>query len=241
MSEFDIAEDLRLLARLRDRVSVSSDEEAAFARFCLNNVGWSQAQFLQDLWVAYELDVRQGGYFVEFGAADGLEGSNTYALERRLNWSGVIAEPAHVWRDATRANRTCAVDQRCVWTHTGETLVFNQTGIAAHSTIDAYSDSDRHGPGRANGLRYAVETVSLNDLLADWRAPQVIDYLSVDTEGSEYDILSKFDFDRYDVRLLTVEHNFTSQRDRLHALLTEHGYRRKFDRLSFVDDWYIKS
>ncbi|HEX7947688.1 MAG TPA: FkbM family methyltransferase, partial [Phenylobacterium sp.] len=71
-------------------------------------------------------------------------------------------------------------------------------------------------------------------------APRRIDYLSLDTEGSELDILAAFDFDAWDVRLITVEHNHTDRREAVFDLLTGKGYARKFESLSRVDDWYVK-
>jgi len=235
------AEALEILVALRDQTAKpSSDEQIAFLGFCLANVARSHSQFLQDLWVAYELGSRRNGFFVEFGGADGVKGSNSYLLEREFGWSGIIAEPAHVWYPALPRNRHCFIDRRCVWTQSGETLTFNQPAIAAHSTIDSYSAADLHADTRVEGLRYPVETVSLIDLLGHWNAPRRIDYLSIDTEGSELDILTSFDFAAYDIRLISVEHNHTDKRDALMALLTGHGYRRKFEKLSNVDDWYVR-
>jgi hypothetical protein len=98
-----------------------------------------------------------------------------------------------------------------------------------------------HAASRRDGQRYPVATVSLNDLLAHWSAPRRIDYLSIDTEGSELDILSRLDFAAYDVRLITVEHNFSDRREAIFELLAAHGYVRKFEALSSVDDWYVKT
>lgn len=236
-----LADALEMLVALRDQTGKPGDDQSMFVNFCLKNVGWSRAQFLQDLWVAYELKSRKGGYFVEFGGTDGIKFSNSYALETELGWNGIVAEPARIWHPAIRYNRGCAVDDRCVWTETGQTLLFNQPAIAAHSCIDTYSDSDSLGHTRADGQRYEVQTVSLNDLLAHWRAPRRIDYLSIDTEGSELDILKAFDFGAHEFRLITVEHNHTPQRERLHDFLAAKGYRRKFEKLSNVDDWYVRT
>jgi Methyltransferase FkbM domain len=108
------------------------------------------------------------------------------------------------------------------------------------STIDAFSKSDKWASLREAGTNYPVETVSLNDLLVDNHAPNRIDYMSVDTEGSEVDILTTFNFDKYDVKIITVEHNFTPARERLHSLLVSKGYVRKYESLSQWDDWYVK-
>lgn len=235
------AEVLEILVAVRDRSAGSGDDQLSFLRFCLANAVHSHSQFLQDLWAAYELRSRREGFFVEFGGADGVRASNSLYLERELGWTGIIAEPARIWQPMLRRNRRCSIDARCVWRRSGEVLTFNQPAIALHSTIDSYSSADGHAATREEGERYPVETVSLIDLLTSWDAPRRIDFLSLDTEGSEFDILEAFDFSAYDVRLITVEHNHTAQRQRLFDLLTSQGYRRKFEKLSNVDDWYVKS
>jgi hypothetical protein len=62
-----------------------------------------------------------------------------------------------------------------------------------------------------------------------------IDYLSIDTEGSEFMILKDFDFARYTFRVITVEHNYTSQRRELFELLTSVGYQRVYPEISQFD------
>ncbi|WP_304175505.1 FkbM family methyltransferase [Phenylobacterium aquaticum] len=241
MVELTYADTLLMLVGTRKHTSQpSSDEQVAFLKFCLEHVSRSQGQFLQDLWVAYELKLRRNGFFVEFGGADGVRSSNSYYLETELGWNGIIAEPARVWREDLRRNRACAIDTRCVWRESGARMTFTQTPIAVHSTLEAYAQGDLHAATRVEGERYEVETVSLNDLLAHWRAPRLIDYLSIDTEGSELDILTAFDFDAHEVRLISVEHNHTDNRAKLFDLLTAKGYRRKFELLSNVDDWYVR-
>jgi hypothetical protein len=67
----------------------------------------------------------------------------------------------------------------------------------------------------------------------------MMDYLSIDTEGSEYDILSSFNFDKYKFRVITSEHNFTQNREKIYTLLKKQGYERKFEDISEFDDWYV--
>lgn len=61
--------------------------------------------------------------------------------------------------------------------------------------------------------------------------------MSVDTEGSEYDLLSSFPFDEWNIRLLTIEHNFTPRRADIRKLLESHGYRCTEHQW---DDWFEK-
>ena len=105
-------------------------------------------------------------------------------------------------------------------------------------------DPSRHGfqrGRRAKGATYSVETVSLNDLLKSHNAPREIDYLSIDTEGSELEIVQAFDFTDYDIKIMTVEHNFVEpNRQEVFRLLTSKGFMRLFEAMSKFDDWYVK-
>jgi hypothetical protein len=97
------------------------------------------------------------------------------------------------------------------------------------------------GLSRQSGKHYGVDTISLNDLLEQFNAPSRIDYLSIDTEGSELRILSSLDFQKYDIRIITVEHNGTQQREKIFSLLSSKGFVRKFQEFSLFDDWYVKN
>ena len=56
-------------------------------------------------------------------------------------------------------------------------------------------------------------------------APYEVDYLSLDTEGSEYEILKNFDFNKLLLKVIIVEHNFTHNREKILNLLTKKGYK----------------
>ncbi len=68
--------------------------EIEFLAFATKMAPYSNAQLLQDLWVLYELKEKRHGYFVEFGACDGISLSNTLLLEKTFGWQGALAEPA---------------------------------------------------------------------------------------------------------------------------------------------------
>ena len=211
----------------------------AHTRELLRVLPRSKAQLRQDLFVLSQLDFRRDGWFVEFGAADGLKGSNTWLLENDYGWTGIVAEPARTWHEALVRNRRCRVDARCVWSVSDATLTFNEAPEAYYSTIDRFSAVDMHEEKRREGRSYQVPTVSLMDLLREHGAPDTIDYLSIDTEGSEFEILSRFDFQRYRFKVVTCEHNMTSMRESLHRLFTANGYVRVLESISLVDDWYV--
>jgi FkbM family methyltransferase len=205
----------------------------------LELLGESQAQLRQDLFVLSELGFKRNGFFVEFGAASGRELSNTWLLEKRFGWNGILAEPAPCWHRVLAENRTCAIDHDCVWKNTGETLQFLEADDAEISTLAAHQTSDAHAAFRQSARSYTVRTISLLDLLSKHGAPAEMDYLSIDTEGSELEILEAFDFDRYRFRVITCEHNHTAAREKIHSLFTAAGYVRKYQEISQFDDWYV--
>jgi FkbM family methyltransferase len=236
----DVLTSLRRFRRLELDGVHRDDDRYKFVDFCLRNFRHSYSQLQQDLFVQYRLAEKASGFFVEFGASDGVFLSNTYMLETRFQWSGILSEPGKVWQSALTKNRRCTLDFRCVWDKSGEQLLFNESPIPECSTAEPLSVTDPPASPPQDGSHYAVETVRLTDLLDQHNAPKHIDYLSIDTEGSELKILDAFDFDKYDVEIITVEHNNTSYRQRLHRLLSTKGYTRQFEEFSFVDDWYVK-
>jgi FkbM family methyltransferase len=218
-----------------------ADGGGLFAHFCAINFMRSHAQLFQDLMVVFILKGKRDGYFVEFGATNGSDLSNTLILERDFGWKGILAEPAKGWHAALKANRKAAIDTRCVWSKTGAQLDFKETEIGELSTLSELVDKDFNKGGRVKGTNYMVETISLNDLLKAHNAPREIDYISIDTEGSELPILQAFDFSKYDIKVMTVEHNFVEpNRQQMFDLLAAQGFIRVFEPVSKFDDWYIK-
>ena len=198
----------------------------------------------QDILALALTDFKRNGYFVEFGVMDGVTSSNTYVLEKNYEWNGIVAEAAKVWHDKVTANRSCAKDFRAVAAHSKQNLIFKETDVqlGLSGLVDFFDDKEYHAQRRAasSGTSYKVQTVSLNDLLSEHNAPDYIDYISMDTEGSESAILDTFDFDRYQVGLWTIEHNyFDRARNHIFATMSANGYKRLAPELSTIDDWYI--
>ena len=222
-----------------------SEEIFRFIGFCLTHAHQSESQNYQDVWALWESgrhSLIPDFYFVEFGATNGKTSSNTYMLEKNYQWKGIVAEPNPFWHEDLYKNRSCSIDTRCVFSETGQTLEFLMTDIADLSTIKGFGTGDEFKAEREKSKTITVETVSLLDLLNTHNAPRVINYMSVDTEGSEYGILNSFFMQnegKYDVKALTVEHNYT-MRDKIHEMMTANGYKRKFTEISRWDDFYVK-
>ena len=227
--------------------------ETDFYNFYIRRAGHgldhAASQFGQDMWVAFLLDcwdldsrAARAGYFVEFGAFDGLTNSNTLLFERQFGWRGILAEPLKSAVAQCARNRHVIIDPRCVWQASNEVLEFNIVpGAEQLATLKSFEAGDFHAERRRESQQsMQVRTVSLNDLLMEHRAPAIIDYMSVDTEGSELAILQAFDFDRWQINVMSVEHNWTPQRQAIRNLLAEHGLFHLERSVDYCDDLFVR-
>ncbi len=197
-----------------------------------------KAQGYQDLFALIANNFKRNGYFVEFGATNGIDMSSTWILENKFQWEGILAEPGKNWHQDLMKNRKCKITTDCVWTVSDEKLSFLESSQPTLSTILSFSDSDGRNRGERTHSTYEVNTISLVDLLKKFEAPSTIDFMSIDTEGSEFDILNSFDWDSYKINALCVEHNYTDARKKIFGLLSSNGYKRVCEGISGSDDWY---
>lgn len=219
---------------------VNSRSLEAFFAFAAPRVEHAQGQLFQDLWALYELGEKRGGYFVEFGATNGITMSNSHMLEHHFGWQGIVAEPNPEYHERLARERGCTISHKCVYSRTGEKMNFLCTEKAMFSRLEAINPEDHNEEKmRSNASSVEVDTISLNDLLDENGAPSEIDYMSVDTEGSELEILQAFDFGKRLVKLFTIEHNFTPLRAEIFDLMTSKGYVRRFPEYTRFDDWYV--
>lgn len=217
------------------------DDDIRFLSYCLSRRELSRSQILQDLWVCFELGERTDGFFVEFGATNGVKNSNTWLLETKLGWKGILAEPNPLWQAELALNRKAFIEKNCVSSKTGDVVTFITTNDSDPelSGIARTSDGDHFAATRSRGRRIELETISLDDLLDKYQAPLSIDYMSIDTEGSELDILSNYSF-RHKFKTISVENNPRNDAS-IDEIMLSNGYKRVFRQFSQWDSWYVCS
>jgi len=210
-----------------------------FFNYIINNIHLSSSQRFQDLFVSWMLNKRNG-IFIEFGACDGIYISNTNYLEKYMGWTGILLEPAKSWHKDIKINRSNSIiDFRCV-------------SVESEKEIDFYEDKELAFSSQKNNLSsitsYKVKTISLNDLFAEYeeklkkKSNQIssIDFISIDTEGSEYEILKNFNFNKYAPKIIIVEHNFDPVKSKLlKKLILSHNYENLFPELSAYDYFFV--
>ena len=197
----------------------------------------SFSQFNQDLEVLNFYKNKSDGFFIEIGASDGIHLSNTYLLEKDYNWKGICVEPVPEQFELLCKNRPNSLcSNNAVYNESNKNLIFD---IACCSLLSGISDHiDCHKKTVDNNKKQIiVTTISFNDLLEQFNAPLFIDYLSLDTEGSELEILKSVNLQKYIFGLIDVEHNYVEpRRTQIRELLCSNGY--EYIKVNACDDCY---
>ena len=199
----------------------------------------SKSQIMQDYFVASYFKFKKNGLFIEFGATDGVKDSNTYNLEKNYAWSGVLVEPIKSFYSKLKENRTSICLNNVVYSKKNQELVFQENSVRELSTIKGFDNYDKHKRENNDLSEYKVNSITLENIFEDYFETNEIDYLSIDTEGSEYEILKNFNFKKYKINVITVEHNYSINRVKLNKLLIQNGYTQILKSLSFWDDYYV--
>ena len=195
----------------------------------------SKSEYQQDLWILAQTNRKRNGYFVEFGATNGLDGSNTWLLESEFQWTGILAEPARKYHANLANNRTCIIDHRAISNSSTVLVPFREREEGYLSSLLMNSKIEK------NSIDYMVQTVSLLDLLIEHQAPKKIDYISIDVEGHELPILKEF-FEKsdYTVDFFSIEHNWRDERSDIVELMAKNGYDFEYEHMSYRDYLFKK-
>jgi len=202
----------------------------------------------QTNWVRTQLNEKRNGYFVDVGADDGLSSSNTCLFEVTYDWKGICIE-ANPRSNAFAyliKNRKCICENVAIFSKNTK-VEFMARGH--RSNLSGIFDPSFHGQAieEQAGKHFLsmIQAVTLEYILDKHNAPKIIDYLSIDTEGSEYEIIKVFPFNKYQFRLITIEHNAFTGRDvdikkqgNIRKLLTANEYELFPDNNYQAEDWF---
>ena len=192
------------------------------------------SQLGQDLNVSKYFDYKKNGYFVDIGAYDGIEYSNTYLLEKKYNWKGICIEVVPSIFNKLKKNRPDVITvNTAVYNTNGDTVEISESNMLSGIT----KDIDKHVHAK-EGKSVKQTTKTLTKILEENNAPSYIDYMSLDTEGSEYKILQGIDFNKYTFGYLNIEHNnIEPRRTQMRKLLEQNDYVYLAE--NDVDDVYV--
>ena len=182
------------------------------------------------------------GFFLEIGCWDGELISQTKWLEKEKGWNGLCVDPFPVHFEG----RSCIVCGRAI-SAAGGRREFIKVSIDRRyggdvSYFSGFRDAVKfHWDVIEKHCDYEivpVETITMVELYELYDMPDYIEFLSVDTEGSELEIFESIDFNKYRFGMIIFEHNMdASTKSRIGQILTANGYEL-FEALE-CDDVYI--
>jgi FkbM family methyltransferase len=164
------------------------------------------SQHGQDKWVIDYFNFKKDGYFIDLAAGDGVFISNTYLLEKELNWKGICVEANNNTFEQLQKNRSVICDNNCILDDISSVEFINTTKITEWEHL--LSGIKTLMPGNTPVDSCDVKkTISLNTLLNNHNSPEYIDYISLDVEGAEFLILENFfKENKRKVKLWSIEH-----------------------------------
>jgi len=159
------------------------------------------------------------GVFVDIGANDGVTYSNTLFFEKTLGWKGVAIEPIPATFEKLKSNRSCDTVNACVGPTDGEVefLVIEGPSEMLSGIIDNYDarhlerikdSQEKHGD---KTKKIMIPSLRLESIMKNTPFNK-IDYLNIDTEGGEFEILKSIDFSKYEIDTISVENNYKETR-----------------------------
>ncbi len=198
----------------------------------------SYSQLSQDIHVCDFYDGKQDGYFVDVGANDGITLSNTYLLEKKYNWKGICIEPEPTNYDKLITNRSTICDKHVVFSKSNDIVEFAIMGN--NGLLSGIADYVKRDPNRQVEI-IMIPTMTLTDILDMYGAPRLIDYLTIDTEGTEIEVLKGLNMSKYIVGYLSIEHNYdVNKRKKIRDILYAGGYIYKCEN-KWDDDYFHRS
>jgi FkbM family methyltransferase len=161
----------------------------------------------------------KNGFFVELGANDGIKQSNTYYFEKNFNWNGLLIEPIKnkfLKCIKFRSNNNFFYNNACVgfnFKNKKIKMIYSDLMSSINDeTINNKVDAKKHA---LEGEKYLlknekieevwVNTKTLNEILDEINSPKIIDFLSLDVEGSELEVLNGVNFSIYNFKFILIE------------------------------------
>ena len=160
-------------------------------------------------------DGKKNGFFVEIGAYDGITGSNCYHFERFLNWDGIAIEPSNIQFEKLKKNRKCKVLNNAISDEVKEVeFIEVAEGLTQMSGINN-SSFERNFQIISNNQASKTNSINLKTITFDEIVPKNkdVDYLSIDIEGGEMNLLKSIDFKTNNIKVISVENNIPKEQN----------------------------
>ena len=175
------------------------------------------SQFRQDKFIDFVVfNKKKSGFFIDIGAYDGILFSNSYFFEITRNWRGICFEPNPTVFEKLRKNRKSLNYNACIGSEKKDVLFWQIKGSAEmlSGIREFYDQQHLERIGKESGINnenvkeILVEMAPITNFIKFDTAPIPIDFLSIDTEGNEIDILKSIDFKLFSIKSISIENNY---------------------------------
>nr|QGT50062.1 hypothetical protein Helico4rc_1820 [uncultured Helicobacter sp.] len=187
-----------------------------------------EGQLGQDALAYSILRQKKNGFFVDIGAHDGISINNSYLFER-LGWSGFCVEANPQTYAALKKNRKCDTYNLAIFSKNigMTTLVASDSDCSALDTLEInLTQSHKERIDKLGGAKtISVQTATFNEIMQHYPDVFHIDFMTLDVEGGEMEVLRGIDFDKYTFSVMTIEHNYTDAKYQIIDFLHTKGYR----------------
>ena len=172
------------------------------------------------------------GFYIECGANDGVNQSNTWYFEKKLNWHGVLIEPVEEVFKELKKNR----NQKNFFFNLALKSFNNKEKFITLNYDKNDSLTTKSNSENGSRDRIKVNSKTLNELLDEIHSPKKIDFFSLDVEGDEFNVLEGINFSKYSFKFILIECN---KIDRLIIFLKKFNYEL-LEKISEGDDYLFK-
>lgn len=189
---------------------------------------WGQDKYLHEKFFSEKTD----GFYIDVGANDGVEKSNSYFFEK-LGWNGLLFEPIPETFKKLEASRKGIKINKAVYNKIDVVDFIVNTGYTEMLSGIEQTYDDRHldrikNEQKSHGgdsVKIKIETTTIQTEL-DKIGVKVVDFMSVDVEGSEFQVLEGIDFDKTKIKIIVIENNYKNTFEAIDKFLKSKGYIR---------------
>jgi FkbM family methyltransferase len=193
---------------------------------------YSQQQEDKVLYEKY-LDYRNG-FFIELGAMNGVEFSNTLFFEKNLNWNGVLIEPTTQFEQLKINRPNCYNFNYAISEVDGDVEFLGEHALGG--VLSTMHDDHKFGWGLDKKPSYFVKSKPISEVVKNIDI-KTVDLFSIDVEGGEYEVLSTFDWDiKVYIVLIEMSHD-KEKNEKCRNLLKSKGF--EFDMVIGCNEVWI--
>ena len=157
--------------------------------------------------------------------------SNTHLLEKQFGWTGILIDPIPSHYESMKQNRNCKLIHGAITAKHQESVLIEELPA---------SDLSRFVNKRKIFKKvHEVKALTLQEVIDNNLTSNEIDFLSIDIEGEDIEILKSLDLSRYKIKAICVEHNFREGSDEIIDFMHKNGYDLVYGEFSKNDYWFV--